>query len=171
MGRHVDYTCRANTKQSKTEAVRKEVVMTKYEMVAKLEMALNGKFNSADVQSVIDALNEEIRADANKSLGSAQKNLLKVCKNVLDESVLEVAKKIADIDNMKYKIGDKNQNPTYGKVQTVDVGYYLKPYCNRVIENVYQGVDNGKLFFTTADGFNQYILPKNAIEWIVPHVG
>jgi hypothetical protein len=70
-------------KQSKTAEVRKEVIMTKYEMVAKLNMVLNGEYNSADVQSVIDALNEEIRADANKSLGKAQKNLLKACKNVL----------------------------------------------------------------------------------------
>jgi hypothetical protein len=52
-------------------------------MVAKLEMVLNGNYNTADIQSVIDALNEEIRADANKSLGNAQKNLLKACKNVL----------------------------------------------------------------------------------------
>jgi hypothetical protein len=65
--------------------------MTKYEMVAKLEMVLNGEFNSADVQSVIDALNEEIRADANKSLGNAQKNLLKACKNVL-----KVAEKVGN---------------------------------------------------------------------------
>lgn len=57
--------------------------MTKYEMVAKLEMVLNGNYNSADVQSVIDALNEEINKDKNKSLGNAQKNLLKACKNVL----------------------------------------------------------------------------------------
>jgi hypothetical protein len=57
--------------------------MTKYEMVARLEMVLNGNYNTADVQGVIDALNEEIRADANKSLGKAQKNLLKACKNVL----------------------------------------------------------------------------------------
>ena len=57
--------------------------MTKYEMVARLEMVLNGNYNTADVQSVINALNEEIRADANKSLGKAQKNLLKACKNVL----------------------------------------------------------------------------------------
>ena len=57
--------------------------MTKYEMVAILNMVVNGEYNSADVQSVIDALNEEIRADANKSLGKAQKNLLKACKNVL----------------------------------------------------------------------------------------
>jgi hypothetical protein len=70
-------------KQSTTAKVRKEVIMTKYEMVAKLNMVLNGEYNSADVQSVIDAINEEIRAEANKSLGNAQKNLLKACKNVL----------------------------------------------------------------------------------------
>lgn len=66
--------------------------MTKYEMVAKLEMVLNGNYNSADVQSVIDALNEEICADANKSLGNAQKNLLKACKNVL-----KVAEKVENL--------------------------------------------------------------------------
>lgn len=55
------------------------------------------------------------------------------------------------------------------KAQTVDVGYYLKFCGHRVIENVYQGVDNGKLFFTTVDGLNQYTLPKDAIEWVVPH--
>ena len=65
--------------------------MTKYEMVAKLEMALNDNHNKADVQSVIDALNEEIRAEANKSLGNAQKNLLKACKNVL-----KVAEKVGN---------------------------------------------------------------------------
>ena len=65
--------------------------MTKYEMVAKLEMVLNGNYNSADVQSVVDALNEEINKEKNKSLGSAQKNLLKACKNVL-----KVAEKVGN---------------------------------------------------------------------------
>jgi hypothetical protein len=55
--------------------------------------------------------------------------------------------------------------------RTVDVGYYLKFCGHRVIENVYQGVDNGKLFFTTVDGLNQYTLPKDAIEWVIPHEG
>ena len=45
--------------------VRKEIIMTKYEMVAKLKMLLNGNYNSADVQSVIDALNEEINKEKN----------------------------------------------------------------------------------------------------------
>ena len=57
-----------------------------------------------------------------------------------------------------------------GKVQTVDVGYYLALCGHRVLKDVYQdGVHNGKLFFTSADGFNQYLLPRDAIEWIVPH--
>jgi hypothetical protein len=57
------------------------------------------------------------------------------------------------------------------KARTVDVGYYLKFCGHRVIENVYQGVDNGRLFFTTVDGLNQYTLPKDAIKWVVPHEG
>ena len=65
--------------------------MTNYEKVAILEMVLNGNYNSADVQSVIDALNEEINKEKNKSLGSAQKNLLKACKNVL-----KVAEKVGN---------------------------------------------------------------------------
>ena len=55
------------------------------------------------------------------------------------------------------------------KARTVDVGYYLKTYGHREIKNVYQGVDNGKLFFTTVDGLNQYVIPKDAIDWIIPH--
>lgn len=55
------------------------------------------------------------------------------------------------------------------KARTVDVGYYLNTYGHRVIKNVYQGVDNGKLFFTTVDGLNQYVIPKDAVEWIIPH--
>jgi hypothetical protein len=56
------------------------------------------------------------------------------------------------------------------KARTVDVGYCLKPYGHRMIGNVYQSVDNnGKLFFTTVDGLNQYVIPKDAIDWIIPH--
>ena len=40
--------------------------MTNYEKVAILEMVLNGNYNSADVQSVVDALNEEINKEKNK---------------------------------------------------------------------------------------------------------
>ena len=65
---------------------------------------------------------------------------------------------------------DVSETPTEGKVQTVDVGYYLAFCGHRVIKDVYQdGNYNGKPFFTSADGFNQYILPKDAIEWIIPH--
>jgi hypothetical protein len=60
--------------------------------------------------------------------------------------------------------------PTDGKVQTVDVGYYLAFCGHRVLVDVYQdGVHDGKPFFTSADGFNQYLLQKDAIEWVIPH--
>lgn len=90
----------------------------------------------------------------------------------------------ADNDNNCYGIAEDTELLTWSaemfedvpennvreiKTQTVDVGYYLKFCGHRVIENVYQGVDNGKLFFTTVDGLNQYTLPKDAIEWVVPH--
>ena len=65
---------------------------------------------------------------------------------------------------------DISEIPTDGKVQTVDVGYYLKFCGHRVLEDVYQdGVHDGKSLFTSADGFNQYTLPKDAIEWVIPH--
>jgi hypothetical protein len=92
----------------------------------------------------------------------------------------------ADNDNNCYEIAEDTERWTWSakmfedvpennvgeiKARTVDVEYYLKFCGHRVIENVYQGVDNGKLFFTTVDGLNQYTLPKDAIEWVVPHEG
>ena len=74
------------------------------------------------------------------------------------------------VDEMFEDVSDDgNKTQTVDKARTVDVGYYLKTYGHRVIKNVYQGVDNGKLFFTTVDNMNQYTLPKEAIEWVVPH--
>ena len=70
-------------------------------------------------------------------------------------------------DEMFEDVSDDNVGEI--KARTVDVGYYLKTYGHRVIKNVYQGVDNGKLFFTTVDGLNQYVIPKDAVEWIIPH--
>lgn len=57
--------------------------------------------------------------------------------------------------------------------QTVDIGYYLA-YCgHRVIKNVYfDGYvhdDHDHVFCTTVDGKNQYTLPVNSVEFIVPH--
>lgn len=56
--------------------------------------------------------------------------------------------------------------------QTVDIGYNLK-YCgHRVIKNVYYGGyahDHDHVFCTTVDGKNQYTLPVNSIEFIIPH--
>ena len=52
----------------------------------------------------------------------------------------------------------------------VNVGYYL-PYCgHRIIEGVYQGiVSDGKVCFSSKYNLNQYILPIDAIEFVVPH--
>jgi hypothetical protein len=57
--------------------------MTKYEMVARIKMVMEGEFTVASLQSVVDALNDEINTDLNKKIGTSQKNLLKACKNVL----------------------------------------------------------------------------------------
>lgn len=78
-----------------------------------------------------------------------------------------------DIDDNDYKWhwtdemfeGAKNE-------KIVDIGYYLD-YCgHRVIENVYYGgyaYDSDHVFCTTVDGKNQYTLPVNSIEFIIPH--
>ena len=55
----------------------------------------------------------------------------------------------------------------------VDIGYYLD-YCGRrVIKNVYYDGyvrdDHDHVFCTTVDGKNQYTLPVDSIEFIVPH--
>ena len=56
----------------------------------------------------------------------------------------------------------------------VDVGYYL-PYCgHRVIEAVWQGIvshkdSKVKVYFSSENSLNQYVLPFDAIEFVVPH--
>jgi hypothetical protein len=54
----------------------------------------------------------------------------------------------------------------------IDVGYYL-PYCgHRIIEGVWQGIiqyNDGKVYFNSEDNLNQYVLPLEAIEFVVPH--
>ncbi len=59
------------------------------------------------------------------------------------------------------------------KEKTVDVGYYLKFCGHRVIENVYQcGIDEqGDYGFESIDGMNKYLLPREAIKWVIPHEG
>ena len=56
--------------------------------------------------------------------------------------------------------------------RTVDVGFHLD-YCgHRVIENVYYGGyahDHNHVFCTTTDSKNQYTLPIDAIDFIIPH--
>ena len=55
---------------------------------------------------------------------------------------------------------------------TVDIGYYLE-YCgHKVIENVYYcgyTHDQEHIYCTTVDGKNQYTLPVDSIEFIIPH--
>jgi hypothetical protein len=54
----------------------------------------------------------------------------------------------------------------------IDVGYYL-PYCgHRVIEGVWQGIvqhNDGKVYFSSEYNLNQYVLPLEASEFVVPH--
>ena len=54
----------------------------------------------------------------------------------------------------------------------LDVGYYL-PYCgHRVIEAVWQGEishKDNRAYFNSENNKNQYVLPLNAIEFVVPH--
>jgi len=54
----------------------------------------------------------------------------------------------------------------------IDVGYYL-PYCgHRVIKAVWQGEishKDNKTYFYSENNYNQYVLPLNAIEFVVPH--
>ena len=54
----------------------------------------------------------------------------------------------------------------------VDVGYYMV-YCgHQVLEKVSQGIvsnDRNKVYFNSEDDLNQYCLPSNSIEFIIPH--
>lgn len=56
--------------------------------------------------------------------------------------------------------------------ELVDIGYYLD-YCgHRVIKNVYYGGyahNHDHIYCTKADAKNQYTLPVNSIEFIIPH--
>ena len=54
----------------------------------------------------------------------------------------------------------------------VDVGYYLI-YCgHQVLEKVSQEIishDINKVYFNSEDYLNQYCLPLDSIEFIIPH--
>ena len=54
----------------------------------------------------------------------------------------------------------------------VDVGYYLI-YCgHQVLEKVSQGIisnDMNKVYFNSEDDLNQYCLPLDSIEFVIPH--
>ena len=54
----------------------------------------------------------------------------------------------------------------------VDVGYCLN-YCgHQVLEKVSQGIishDINKVYFNSQDDLNQYCLPLDSIEFVIPH--
>ena len=54
----------------------------------------------------------------------------------------------------------------------IDVGYCLN-YCgHQVLEKVRQGIishDINKVYFNSEDDLNQYCLPLNSIEFVIPH--
>ena len=54
----------------------------------------------------------------------------------------------------------------------IDVGYCLN-YCgHQVLEKVRQGTishDINKVYFNSEDDLNQYCLPLNSIEFVIPH--
>jgi hypothetical protein len=77
-------------------------------------------------------------------------------------------------DDMFKDIDDVATNDMiiFSESNTVDIGYYLE-YCgHKIIKNVYYGGyahDHNHVFCTTADSKNQYTLPVNSIEFIIPH--
>ena len=52
----------------------------------------------------------------------------------------------------------------------IDVGYYLN-YCgHQVLEKVKQGaISHNKVYFNSEDDLNQYCLPLDSIEFVIPH--
>lgn len=54
----------------------------------------------------------------------------------------------------------------------IDVGYCLN-YCgHQVLEKVSQGIishDINKVYFNSEDDLNQYCLPLDSIEFVIPH--
>lgn len=77
-----------------------------------------------------------------------------------------------NLDGNSWRWTDEMFEDVPKNVNNVDIGYYLE-YCgHRVIKNVYYGGyahDHDHVFCTTADNMNQYTLPVNSIEFIIPH--
>ena len=75
------------------------------------------------------------------------------------------------VDNM-FEDVEKDTSIEENTPKNVDIGYYLE-YCgHRVIKNVYYGGyahDHNHVFCTTDDSLNQYTLPIDSIEFIIPH--
>jgi hypothetical protein len=79
---------------------------------------------------------------------------------------------IIDLDDNEWCWADEMFEDIKNIPKNVDIGYYLD-YCgHRVIENVYYGGyahNHDHVFCTTADSLNQYTLPIDSIEFIIPH--
>lgn len=77
-----------------------------------------------------------------------------------------------DLDGKTWSWSDEMFEDVKDTPKNVDIGYYLE-YCgHRVIKNVYYGGyahDHDHVFCTTVDSKNQYTLPVDSIEFIVPH--
>jgi hypothetical protein len=77
-----------------------------------------------------------------------------------------------DLDGCNWCWTDEMFEDIEDTPKNVDIGYYLE-YCgHRVIQNVYYGGyahDHNHVFCTTDDSLNQYTLPIDSIEFIIPH--
>lgn len=80
-----------------------------------------------------------------------------------------------DVDNESYDWTDEmfeNYIEDIEKEKTVDIGFHLDCCGHRVIQNVYYGGyahDHNHVFCTTTDSKNQYTLPIDTIDFIIPH--
>ena len=55
-------------------------------------------------------------------------------------------------------------------IRFIDVGYCMN-YCgHQVLKKVKQGaISHNKVYFNSEDDFNQYCLPLDSIEFVIPH--
>ena len=96
------------------------------------------------------------------------------------EDMAQCGGKIATIvrccdDSYKIDVDDKLYNWTDGMFEeikdekTVDIGYHLG-YCgHRVLKDVLQGDTGVKRIYYTKNYDTQYIIPIDAIDFIIPH--
>ena len=132
------------------------------------------KYNVGDIVRVRDDLNTGCYYGAN----SVVADMLQYCGQ--EAKIIEVADEFykINLDNEDWFWTDEMFKDCVDsaldeeKAQTVDIGYYLE-YCgHKIIKNVYYGGyahDLDHVFCTTINNKNQYTLPVDSIEFIVPH--